>query len=63
MNGVPMFVSEDFKDFVKEVQTQRKKVDKDKPKSKMSYTELTDVIVHRILNKPRVVDLLLTARP
>ncbi len=61
MNGVPMLVSIEFKECLQEIQRQRKKIDKNKVKGKISYTELTLIVVNKILNKKENVDLLLSS--
>ena len=59
MNGVTMWVSKPFKDFFVELQKQRKKLDRGKPKSKISFTELSDISLE-ILTSDENTDILLT---
>lgn len=59
MNGVTMWVSEPFKVFFQEIQKQRKKLDRLKPKSKISFTELSEISLE-ILQQDMNVDKLLT---
>jgi hypothetical protein len=58
-NGIQMSVSLPFREFLLEIQRQRKKLDKYKLKSKASFTDLTNLLLQIIVATPSVADRML----